>query len=48
MPNYGHIVCGYASNPKTDEEALARHIKDILKDNIRGISPSANYSNLDF
>lgn len=22
--------------------------KDILKDNIRGISPSANYSNLDF
>ena len=29
----GHIVCGYASNPKTDEEALARHIKDILKDN---------------
>ena len=29
----GHIVCGYASNPKTDETALARHIKDILKDN---------------
>ena len=29
----GHIVCGYASNPKTDEAALARHIKDILKDN---------------
>lgn len=29
----GHIVCGYASNPKTDEAALARYIKDILKDN---------------
>ena len=29
----GHIVCGYASNPKTDETALARHIKEILKNN---------------
>ena len=28
----GHIVCGYASNPKTDEPALARHIKDSLQD----------------
>lgn len=29
----GTLSGGYASNPKTDEAALARHIKDILKDN---------------
>lgn len=28
----GHVVCGYTSSPKTDETALARHIKNILKD----------------
>ena len=26
-----HIVCGYTSSPKTDETALAKHIKNILK-----------------
>lgn len=29
----GHVVCGYTSSPKTDETALSRHIKAILKDN---------------
>ena len=29
----GHVVCGYASNPRTDETALADHIKEILKNN---------------
>ncbi|WP_289301386.1 hypothetical protein [Sporofaciens musculi] len=29
----GHVVCGYASSPRTDEEALAKHIKSVLKDN---------------
>ena len=29
----GHVVCGYTSSPKTDETALARHIKNILQEN---------------
>lgn len=29
----GHVVCGYASNPRTDEAALSEYIKGILKDN---------------
>ena len=29
----GHVVCGYASSPKTDETVLSRHIKTILKNN---------------
>lgn len=29
----GHVVCGYASSPKTDEVLLAKHIKKILRDN---------------
>ena len=29
----GHVVCGYASNPKTDETTLASHIKEILQNN---------------
>lgn len=29
----GHVVCGYAGNPKTDEAALEKHIKEILKNN---------------
>ena len=24
----GHVVCGYASSPKTDETVLSRHIKN--------------------
>lgn len=28
-----HVICGYASNSKTDEAALANHIKEILKNN---------------
>lgn len=28
----GHVICGYASSSKTDEDALAKHIKNILKD----------------
>ena len=27
----GHVVCGYASSPRTDETLLAKHIKDMLK-----------------
>lgn len=30
---YGHVICGYASSPKTDEVLLAKHIKNILRDN---------------
>ena len=29
----GHVVCGYAGSPRTDEAAVAKHIKDVLKDN---------------
>ena len=29
----GHVVCVYASSPKTDEVLLAKHIKNILRDN---------------
>lgn len=29
----GHTVCGYASNPKTDEVKAARYIKDMLHNN---------------
>lgn len=29
----GHVICGYASNPKTDETVLAQHMKEILKNN---------------
>ena len=27
------MICGYASNPKTDEATLAQHMKEILKNN---------------
>ena len=27
----GHVVCGYASSPRTDETLLAKHLKDMLK-----------------
>lgn len=29
----GHVVCGYSSSERTDEQILARHIKNTLKDN---------------
>lgn len=29
----GNTVCGYASNPKTDETKAAMHIKEILRQN---------------
>lgn len=29
----GHTVCGYTSNPKTDEAETARYIKDMLEKN---------------
>ena len=29
----GHIVCGYTSSPKTDEDFLAKYLKKTLEDN---------------
>jgi len=29
---FGHVVCGYASSPHTDDGALADHIKKVLRD----------------
>ncbi len=29
----GHVVCGFSSSQRTDEAALAQHIKSVLRDN---------------
>lgn len=33
MVIFGHTICGYASNPKTDEAIAAQYIKEMLQKN---------------
>lgn len=28
---YGHVICGYAGSWKTEEKALAKHIKEVMQ-----------------